>query len=110
MYRPFAAMVFILNRAVMPTATATAATMSTAEAILTDTGRLANQPGDRPVFFEGATVLMEVLLGRRDDVARGSRRKSSRSIRISRVGTCLLSQFVLSGWMTAISGPLCRQR
>src|SRR5690349_23063088 len=56
-YRPLAAIVFILISAVTPTATATAATMRTVAAILTDTGRLANQPGARPARAGEESVL-----------------------------------------------------
>src|SRR3954454_13886656 len=56
MYSLFAAIPLIFTRAVTPTATATAATMSTAEAIFTATGRLANQPDRRDVGGEGVSI------------------------------------------------------
>src|SRR6478735_8944769 len=63
MYSLFAAIPLIFTRAVMPTATATAATMRTAAAILTATGRLTNQPDDRRgVGGEGASVDTQTVL------------------------------------------------
>src|SRR6476661_7294081 len=63
MKRPFAAPASIFMSAVTPAATATAATMRTAEAILTATGRLANQPADRRgVGGEEASVDTQTVL------------------------------------------------
>src|SRR3954463_11328853 len=60
MYWLFACIPLIFTRAVTPTATATAATMRTAAAILTATGRLANQPARRGVGGEGVSLVTSI--------------------------------------------------
>src|SRR6478735_2665626 len=71
MYSLFAAIRLIFRSAVTPTATATAATMRTAAAILTATGRSANQPDRRGVGGEGVSVVTSI---RPEVVKRGRHR------------------------------------